>query len=184
MITLLPRKIAQTTRFDYALYDLPTRQTSSSTERHTKISVELLNDRFRIGTEIANATLRSPLQRGTISAILLIIRRYRADQKNGVKRLKRKYSLDTLWGKNKSLKRNDATQVYIHKCGSTTLYHMNKANTKNTRHSLGAFISECGVLEHLTYDCASVQVGSKTIFQNHVSKHDIKTQRLSPRRKN
>ena len=77
MITLLPQKIAQTTRFDYALYDLPTRQTSSSTGRHTKISVELLNDQFRIGTEIANATLRSPLQRGTISAILLIIRRYR-----------------------------------------------------------------------------------------------------------
>ena len=48
---------------------------------------------------------------------------------------------------------------------------MNKANNENIGHSVGAFIKKYGVPEHLTYDGAAVQVGSKTIFQNHVRKH-------------
>ena len=37
MLTILQQKIAHNTRFDDALEDLPTRQTYSSTEEHTKI---------------------------------------------------------------------------------------------------------------------------------------------------
>ena len=61
---------------------------------------------------------------------------------------------------------------------------MDKANNENIGHGLGSFISEFGVLEHLTFDVAAVQVVSKTIFQNHVRKHEIQTQRSVPRRPN
>ena len=61
---------------------------------------------------------------------------------------------------------------------------MDKANNENIGHSLGAFISEFGVPEHLKFDGAAVQVGSKTIFQNHVRNNEIRNQRSSPRRPN
>ena len=133
--------ISKTTRFDYALEDIPTRQTYSSTDINYKISVEVLADQFRIGIDRANAILKSTLQRGTRSAILPISRRYRADRQYGVKRLKGKFSTDTLWVKSKSLQNNSDTQVYSHKFGFATVYHMDKANNKNIGHSLGAFIS-------------------------------------------
>ena len=57
---------------------------------------------------------------------------------------------------------------------------MNKANNEDIGHIIGAFISEYGVPEHLTYDGVAVQVGSKTILQNHVRKHEIQTQRSTP----
>ena len=41
-------------------------------------------------------------------------------------------------------------------------------NIENIGHSLGVFISEFGVPEQMTVDNAAVQVGSKTILQNHV----------------
>ena len=88
MITLLPQKIAQTTRFDDDLEYLPTRQTYSSTERHTDIPEEVLAYRFRILIERANDTFKETLQRGTISAILPVSRRYRSDHQYGVKPLK------------------------------------------------------------------------------------------------
>ena len=70
MITLLPRKISKTTRFDDDLEDLPTRKTYYSTERHKHISAEVLADRLGIGIEISNATLKETLHRGTRLAIL------------------------------------------------------------------------------------------------------------------
>ena len=177
MITLIPLKISQTTQFYDALEDLPTKHTYSSTERHTNISAEVLADRFRIGIKWSNATLTENLHRGTISSILLISSRYRVDRQNGVKRLKVTYPTNTLWGKIKSLKRNSVTQVYIHQCGFTTVYRIHKTNNNNIGNGICAFISEYGVPEHLTYAGASVQVGIKTIFQNHVRKHEIQTHR-------
>ena len=57
--------------------------------------------------------------------------------------------------------------------GVTTVYHMDKANNENIGHSLGTFISEFGVPEHLKCYCAVVQVRSKTIFQKNVRIHEI-----------
>ena len=164
IVTLLPQKIAQTTRFDDALEYLPTRQTYYSNKSHTKISEEVLPDRFVIGIEKLNATLKATLQRVTRSAISLITRRYRADKQYGVKILKIKYSTDTILGKSKYLRRNYATQVYSHKCGFTNIYHMKKPNNENIGHSLGALIRKYGVPEQLTYDGAAIKVGSKTTF--------------------
>ena len=58
---------------------------------------------------------------------------------------------------------------------------MNKENNKNIGHSLGAFIGKYGVPEHLTYDGADIQVGSRIIFQNHIRKHEIQTQQSALR---
>ena len=90
MLTLLPQNIAQTTQFVYDLEDLPTRQIYYFPERHTKISAEVLSDIFGIGIKTSNATLKENLQRYTISDILPISRRYRADRQYGVKCLKGK----------------------------------------------------------------------------------------------
>ena len=59
MLTLLPQNISQTTRFDDALEDLPTRYNYYSTERHINIPAYVLADQFLIGIKIANATLKS-----------------------------------------------------------------------------------------------------------------------------
>ena len=63
LIATIPRTISKTTRFDDALEDIPTRQTYSSTDRHSKISAEVLADRFRIGIDRSNATIKATLQR-------------------------------------------------------------------------------------------------------------------------
>jgi hypothetical protein len=63
----------------YEQRDIPSRRTFVSTERHEKVSAELLADRFGIGTKRAQRTLRVTTQRGVRSAILPISRRYRAD---------------------------------------------------------------------------------------------------------
>ena len=44
LIAKIPRTIYKTTRFDDALEDIPTRQTYSLTDRHSKISAEVLSD--------------------------------------------------------------------------------------------------------------------------------------------
>ena len=91
--------ISEVSRYDESLEDLPTRQTYTSTERHSKVSAEVLADRFAIGIQQAKETLKATMQRGTRSAILPISRRYRADRQYGVKRLNGKYATDTLWAK-------------------------------------------------------------------------------------
>ena len=70
MIKAIPRAIAEVSQFDEALEDLPTRQSYVSRERHTKISAEVLADRFRIGLDKAKRTSKITLQRGTRSALL------------------------------------------------------------------------------------------------------------------
>ena len=75
---MVPRYIAEVIRYDDSLEDIPTRQTYISTERHIKMSAEVLADRFGIGLERARQTLRATMQRGTRSALFPISRRYRA----------------------------------------------------------------------------------------------------------
>ena len=108
-ISGLKEKLAEVARYDDSLEDIPTRQTYTSTERHVKMLAEVLADRFGIGLERAIQTLKATTQRGTISALLPISRRYRADRKFGVRRLNGKFATDTIWAKSKTLRRNVAT---------------------------------------------------------------------------
>ena len=183
LIAYTPR-ISEVSRFNESLEDLPTRQTYTSTERHAKISAEVLADRFAIGLQRARATMNATLQRGTRSAILPIARRYRADRQFGLKRLNGKYATDTLWAKTRSIRGNIAAQIYSHKCGFCKAYLIDKANNERVGHSLSTFVNEYGAPEHLTFDGAAVQVGRKTLFQKYVRKYEITTHRSAPRRPN
>ena len=138
LAALVPRYISEVARYDDLLEDIPTIQTYTSTERHVKISAELLADRFGIGLERARQTLKSTTQRGTRSALLPITRRYRADRKFGVRRLNGKFSTDTIWAKSKTLRRNVASQIYSHKCGFNAAYHFECANVENVGYSLSS----------------------------------------------
>ena len=79
--------------------------------------------------------LRETRQRGTRSAILPIGRRYRADRMYDVKRLNGQFSTDTLYGNVTSLRGNKASQIYSHKCGFKTAYHISKVNNEQVGQS-------------------------------------------------
>ena len=75
-----------------------------------------------------------------------------------------------------------ATQIYSHKCGFNTAYHLERANGEQVGYSLNEFIDDYGAPEHLTYDGAAVQVGSKTKFVDTIRKAQIRTHVSAPRR--
>ena len=167
--------ISEVTRYDDTLEDLPTRQSYTSSERHAKVSAEVLADRFAIGIEKAHLTLQGTHQKATRSALLPLSRRYRADRHYENKILTGKFSTDTLWFPSKSLTGNVACQVYSDKSGFNAIYHLTRANDENIGNSLRSFISEYGIPEHLTCDGAAVQTGRHTIFQKTIRKHQIKS---------
>ena len=72
LVAMVPRYVAEVKRYDNSIEDLPTRQVYTLTERHIKMSAEVLADRFGIGLERARQTLRATTQRGTRSALLPI----------------------------------------------------------------------------------------------------------------
>jgi hypothetical protein len=112
---LLSKRLRQASEVDTTVYehlDIPARRTFVSTERHAKVSAELLADRFGIGPKRAQRTLRVTTQRGMRSAILPIGRCSRADRVIGVKRLSGKFATDTAYGKLKSLRGNVGCQIY------------------------------------------------------------------------
>ena len=164
--------------------DVPSRRTFVSKERHANITAETLSENFGIGPERAKATLRATTQRGTKSAILPIARRYRADRMFDVPRLRSKFATDTIWADTKSLRLNVASQIYTHKCGLNAAYHMPRANGENVGNSLNDFIHEFGAPEHLTFDGAAVQVGSKTKFVDTLRRNHIRHHTSAPRRPN
>ena len=148
------RNVAEVTRYNDVLEDLPTRQTYMSTERHRKISAEVLPDRFGIEIECARSTLRATVQRGTRSAILPISRQYRADRQHTVKRLNGKFATDTILEKSMSLQGKVVSQMYSHKCGFNASYQITKANSEHVGYILNDLVSDYGAPEHFTYDGA------------------------------
>ena len=184
LVAMIPRYVAEVSKYDDSLEDLPTRQTYTSTERHIKMSAEVLADRFGIGLERARQTLRATTQRGTRSALLPISRRYRADIQFDMKRLKGKFATDTIWAKSKTLRGNVASQIYSHKCGFNTAYHLESANGENVGYSLSDFVSDYGAPDRLTFDGAAVQVGKETRFQKTIREHEIKSHQSGAYRPN
>ncbi|KAI2500086.1 Reverse transcriptase (RNA-dependent DNA polymerase) [Fragilaria crotonensis] len=164
--------------------DVPSRRTFVSTERHEKVSAELLADRFGIGPKRAQRTMRVTTQRGVRSAILPISRRYRADRVFGVKRLAGKFATDTAYGKLKSLRGNVGSQIYSHKCGFKASYPMLKVDGNTVGDTLTQFIGDFGAPAHLTFDGASVQTGPRTRFMEAIRRYEIKYHVSGPRRPN
>ena len=77
-----------------------------------------------------------------------------------------------------------ASQIYSHKCGFNAPSRLERANGEKVRYSLSDFINEYGAPEHLTYDGAAVQMGSKTRVVDNIRKHEIKTHISGPQRPN
>ena len=140
------------------MQDIPDQRTYVSTERHTKLTAEILVERIAIGIPRASATLRVTTQRGVWSAIPPINRRYRAGRMYLTKRLTGKFATDTLWAKVKSLRSNVASQIYSHKCGFNAPYHLERTNGEKVGYSLSDFVHKYGAPEYLTYDGAAVEM--------------------------
>lgn len=156
-----------------------------SDDRHVKLSAELIADeRFGISRTRAQRTLRVTTQRGIRSAILPISRRYRADRIFGVRRLNGKFATDTVYGKIKSLRGNVGSQLFSHKCGFKAAYPIQRIDGDHVGNALTQFISDFGVLEHLTFDGASVQTGVRTRFMDAIRKYEVKYHVSGPRQPN
>ena len=178
------RRVAQADSDVYDYSEAPARRTFVSDERHSKISAELIAERFGIGPLRAQKTLRVTTQRGVRSAILPISRRYRADRVFGVKRLNGKFATDTAYGKLKSLRGNVGCQLYSHKCGFKAAYPIQRVDGNHVGETLTQFINDFGAPEHLTFDGAAVQTGPKTRFMSAIRRYEIKYHVSGPRRPN
>ena len=165
-------------------YDVEARRTFVSTERHTKVTVDKLADRFCIGPLKAKATMRVTTQRGLRSSLLPLARRYRADRMFGVRRLNGKFATDTLYLKQKSIVSNIASQVFSHKCGFNHVIHLNRVDGEQVGHALADFVHEYGAPEQLTFDGANVQKGANTLFMKNLRRAEIKPKISHPRRPN
>ena len=146
LAALVTRYNAEVARYDDSLEDIPTRHTYTPTERHVKMSAEVLANRFSIGLERARQTLKATNQRGNRSALFPIRRRFRSVRQFGVRRLNGKFATDTIWAKSKTLRRNVASEIHSHKCGFNAVYHLESANGENMSYSLIKFVSDYGFL--------------------------------------
>lgn len=167
------RTIQETTIYDDDTMDLPVRRTFIATDRHTTNTAESLAERFGIGLQRARETLKATLQRGMRSAILPIARRFRADRYFSRRRLNGKFSSDTAFFKYKSLRGNIASQIFFHKCGFATAYHVSRVNDAAIGPTLNSFCHDWGVPNHLTIDGANVQVGRHTQFNQALRDNEI-----------
>src|SRR6056300_696374 len=159
------RQVQQIQQYDPRSLEIPTRKTFESSERHPRVTPEVLSERW--------GTLRATLQRGTRSAILPLARRYRADRMLERPILKGKFSTDTAYFKCKSLRGNIVSQIYFHKCGFYANYNLPKTDDANVGPTLLQFISEFGIPKNLTMDGAAVQIGRKTKFMETIRRADI-----------
>ena len=151
-----------------------------STERHASITAEQLSDHFCIGLEQAKRTLRVTHQRGTHSAILLLSRRYRADRRFDIRRLKDSFATDTLFSKVKSLHSNIASQMYSHKCRFKKVYHLRRIDGENVGHTLTEFVHDFGAPDCMVFDGAAVQTGPNTLFNKNLRRSNIHSHLSSP----
>lgn len=169
---------------DFEMDDLPARRTFVSTERHKKATAMTIAENWGIGPLRAKATLEATTQRGTRSAILPLSRRYKADRYYNVKRLNIKMATDTMYADTISINQHKYSQTYSAKCGFAATFPMDSINGDSIGYSLKTFISEFGAMEHLTFDGAMAQTGSKTLFMNTIRENDIKYHVSQPYRPN
>ena len=72
-----------------------------STNRHTDVSAEYLSEKWCISIKTAQETLNKTTQKFLCSALLPLSRRYQADRMFNQKKLRGKWSTDTLDGRTK-----------------------------------------------------------------------------------
>ena len=116
----------------YDQVDTPGRRPFVSDERHTKVTAELIAEKFGISKPRGQRTLRVTTQRCARSAILPISRQYRADCMFAVRRLNGKFATDTALGKVKSLRGNIGFPLFLHECGFKVRYPLKKRSMETT----------------------------------------------------
>ena len=92
--------------------DVPSAQTFHTKERNTTVTTADLSERWFIGLAQAEKTIRATTQRLLRSAILPLVRRYRADRMYERPRFKGTVYTDTMHGHFKSLDGNRYAQVF------------------------------------------------------------------------
>jgi len=99
-------------KVEVQVQDVPAARTFESKEMHTLVTPEDLRERWLIGLGQARETLKRTTQRIVRLAVMLLARRYRADQIFEKRRLRGKWFTDTLDGRVTSKDGNRYGQVF------------------------------------------------------------------------
>ena len=169
---------------DYQPERIPARRTFIDRERHRLHTAQSIAEIWNIGLQKAKQTIEASTQNGIRSALMPLTRRYRSDRMYNIKRLRGRFATDIFFASIRSLHGNSCTQIYSHKVGFSVCYPLTHANGEQVGRSLGDFVHDFGAPEHLTYDGAMVQVGTKTLFHQNVRRYNIQTHVSAPRRPN
>ena len=110
--------------FDIGDTDLPIPNVFQSSARHTSVSPEDLSEHWFISLKTAKETLRRTTQRFLRSALLPLSRRYRADRMFQMKRLRGKWSTDTVDGRTLYLDGNRYAQIFANESYFAKIYPM------------------------------------------------------------
>ena len=153
-----------------------------SEKRHGIITAEELSDKWMIGPKQALLTLQHTTQRGIRSALFPLSRRYRGDLFYQKRRLAGKWYTDTFHGRHKTIEGNTCAQIFANKQLFAISYPL--TSKRFAGEALKLFISQFGVPEYLTYDGATEQCGTKTLFHRQIVKHGIKKHLSEPHRPN
>ena len=107
-----------------ALHDVPSARTFQSKERHSAVTTSDLSKRWYIGLGQATQTLKVTTQRLMCSAILPLVRWYRADRMFIRPRICGPVYTDTMNGRYKSLDGNKHAQIFANESFFATAYPM------------------------------------------------------------
>ena len=97
-----PKELIKPANADGSELDTKELSTFQSSERHTDVSPQDLSERWNISIQQATATLKKTTQWFIRSAVLPLLRRYRADRMFKRKTLDGKWATDTMDGRCKS----------------------------------------------------------------------------------
>ena len=162
--------------------DVPSAQTFHTKERKTTVNAAELSERWFIGLAQAEKTIRSTTQRLLRSAILPLVRRYRADRMYERPRFRGTVYTDMMHGHFKSLDGNRYAQVFATENFFAAAYPMEAKSMAGD--ALKEFITEFGVPDKVVMDGAAEQTGRKTTFMQQVRKHHIDFHLTKPERYN
>ena len=137
--------------------DVPSAQTFHTKERKTTVTAADLSERWFIGLKQAEKTICATTQRLLRSAILPLIRRYRADRTYERLRFRGIIYTDTMHGHYKSLDGNWYMQVFATEDFFAAAYPMEAKSMAGD--ALKEFITDFGVPDKIVMDGAAEQTG-------------------------
>ena len=151
--------------------DVASAQTFHTKERKTTVTATDLSEQWFIGLKQLEKTIRAMMQRLLRSAILPLVRRYRADRMYERPRFRGVVYTDTMHGHFKSLDGNRYAQVFATEDFFAAVYLMESKSMAGD--ALKEFITDFGVPDKIVMDGAAEQTGRKTTFMQQVRKHHI-----------